>query len=310
MAQILNIQTVGDLLILSVDTNPTTSGGTDAPVGSVAICADGSGTFTKINSGLMGWSSPFDIPPFADQRQYVQVTNFDSGSLPVGWSGSVIGTGSSVVYTQASEDGVSSGLALATISTTANARVSLVTGSGYQYMRTFTDAIETTCFIQMRWSGVPSPSNSVQIFGWINANSISPPSALGNSLAIMYDPSNVSGFNPSLITNLFLIARSVYGITGTTIVDLGIPYDNVDWRSYAITYDNIINEVRVYRDNVLLTTLTDLSNVPSGLIRGTIPPSAGGGLQGGFYIGNGAVVAPTGTAIRVAKFTVFKKFSQ
>lgn len=250
------------------------------------------------------------IPFFGDERQYVQVTNFDTGSLPVGWRGSVSGGGSSVVYTQVSESGISPGMALATVNTTTNARVSLVTGSGYQYMRTFTDSIESIYFVQARWSGVPSPTNCAQILGWINANSFSPLSAMGNALAIMHDPNNASGFNPGLITNLFLIARSTYnGPTANTIVDLGVPYDNVNWRSYKIVYDNVLNEVRVYRDNVLLTTLTNMANVPAGLTRGVIPLAANAGLQAGFYLGNAAAAPATGSAIRIAKITVFKRYS-
>ena len=92
------------------------------------------------------------IPPFADERQFVFVENFTNGSLPPGWTGSISGTGASITYTQVSESGVSPGLALATIGTAALSRVSILTGSGFQYMRTFTDGPETTCFIQMRWS--------------------------------------------------------------------------------------------------------------------------------------------------------------
>lgn len=250
------------------------------------------------------------IPPFADQRQYVQVTNFDTGSLPVGWTGSVTGTGASIVYTQVSESGVSPGLALATLGTAVNARVSILTGSGFQYMRTFTDGPESTCFIQMRWSGVPSPTNCAQILGWINSNSFSPLPTMGNALAIMYDPSNASTFNPGLITNLFLIARSNYnGPTANTIVDLGFTFDASNWHSYKITYNTVLNQVEVYRDNILITTLTNLNNVPGGSIRGVIPTGATNGLQAGFYIGNGAVAPATGTAIRVSKISVFKRYS-
>jgi hypothetical protein len=250
------------------------------------------------------------IPPFADERQFLSVFNFDSGSLPVGWTGSVSGTGSTIVYTQASEPGTSPGLALATLTTTALGRVSIVMGSGFQYMRTFIDGPETVYFIQMRWSGIPSPTNCAQILGWVNQNAFTPVSAMGNALGIMYDPSNVSGFNTGLITNLFLIARSTYnGPTGTTVVDLGIPYDATNWRSYKIVYDNVLSEVRVYRDNVLLTTLTNMANVPAGSVRGLIPAAANNGLASGFYIGNGAVAAATGTAIRVSKVSVFKRYS-
>jgi hypothetical protein len=247
-------------------------------------------------------------PAFVDEKQFVSVTNFDTGSLPVGWTGSVVGTGASIVYTQAYESGVSPGMALATLGTATGSRVSILTGSGFQYMRSFTDGPETTFFIQARWSGVPSPTNSAHIMGWINSNSFSPIPTIGNTLAIVYDPTNASGTNPGLITNLFLLARANYGTpTANTVVDLGIPYDNVNWRAYKIVYDNVLGQVRVYRDNVLLTTLTDLSNVPGGAVRGTIPTGAGNGVAAGFYIGNQGVAA-TGSAIRVAKVSVFKRF--
>jgi hypothetical protein len=55
MSLILNTQTVGNLLILSVNTNPISSGGTAAPLGSIALCADGIGTFTKIGPLDTDW---------------------------------------------------------------------------------------------------------------------------------------------------------------------------------------------------------------------------------------------------------------
>lgn len=47
MAVILGKITVGNLLIISTDTNPITGGGTSAPIGSIAMTSDGSGTYTK-----------------------------------------------------------------------------------------------------------------------------------------------------------------------------------------------------------------------------------------------------------------------
>jgi hypothetical protein len=309
VADILDIQTVGKLLIIKTDTSPITGGGTDAPIGSLCLCEDGSGTFTKIGLGLQDWTGLSDIPLWAENKQYVQVTNFDTGSLPVGWSASVSGTGSSVVYNQKTESGTSPGMAFATIGTLAAARVSLITGSGYQYMPSLIDGPETTYFIQMRWNVIPSLTNCAQVLGWINSTSSLTPSGMGNTLAIMYDPANVSGFNPGLITNLFLLARANYnGPTANTVVDLGVTFDT-NWRFYKITYDNILNEVRVYRDNVLLTTLLDMANVPGGIIRGVIPTSATGGLGAGFYISNGGVSGGTGVSIRVSKISVFKIFT-
>jgi len=248
-------------------------------------------------------------PSFTDERQSVQVTNFDSGSLPVGWTGSVT-TGGNLVY-NASDRGVSPGLALASLTTASGARVSILVGSGStnnNFVRTFTGAVETTSFIQLKWGSIPSPTNHVEIFGWINSNAFTPVNTIGNTLAIVYDPSNVTGTNSGLITNLFLLARSTYGgLVGNTVVNLGVTFDTDNYRSFRITYDNVLNEVRVYRDNILLTTLTELSNVPGGLIRGSTPTVASAGLQNGFYIANQGV-AGTISAIRVAKHALITKF--
>ena len=56
MANILDIQTVGDLLVISTDVNPSFGIGTVAPVGSIALASDGSGTFTKTGAGDTAWS--------------------------------------------------------------------------------------------------------------------------------------------------------------------------------------------------------------------------------------------------------------
>jgi len=57
MAEILDIQTVGNLQILATDINPNlgTPLGTDAPIGSIAMASDGSGTFTKTGSLNTDW---------------------------------------------------------------------------------------------------------------------------------------------------------------------------------------------------------------------------------------------------------------
>lgn len=55
MANILNVQTVGGVWIVNTDTNPTLTGGVDAPIGSISITSDGSGTFTKIGAANTDW---------------------------------------------------------------------------------------------------------------------------------------------------------------------------------------------------------------------------------------------------------------
>ena len=78
MAQILDIQTVGNVLVISTDTNPTSGGGTDAPVGSIALCEDGSGTFTKIGVLFTDWViSQIKVQSLASAAAVTPVGNID-----------------------------------------------------------------------------------------------------------------------------------------------------------------------------------------------------------------------------------------
>lgn len=58
MAEILDIQTVGNLQIISTDINPNLGIplGTVAPIGSIAMASDGSGTFTKTGALNTDWT--------------------------------------------------------------------------------------------------------------------------------------------------------------------------------------------------------------------------------------------------------------
>jgi hypothetical protein len=56
MANITGIVTVGNLRVLAVDVNPSLGLGTTAPKGSLALCADGSGTFTKTGNLDTDWT--------------------------------------------------------------------------------------------------------------------------------------------------------------------------------------------------------------------------------------------------------------
>lgn len=313
MAEILDIQTVGSVLILTCDVNPALGLGTIAPLGSFAMTQDGSGTFYKGFASNTAWyklSQENEMPVWGENKQYLLVENFDKGALPQGF-GSSVASGGAIVFTQVSESGVSPGMALITTTAAINSRSGIIGGNGFQYMRNFTDAVKTELYIQVRWNGVPSPTNAAHIFGWINQAASANPTALGNCLGIMYDPTNVSGFNPGLITNLFLLARANYtSPTANTIVDLGILPDPVNWSFYKITYNTASASVTVFKNGLLLTTLSNLANVPAGAIRGVIPAVASGGLQPGVYIGSSSAVAPaTATGIRLGKLSVFKQFS-
>lgn len=56
MADIKDILTLGNLLIITVDTNPSLGLGTPAPLGSLALTEDGSGTFTKTGALDTDWT--------------------------------------------------------------------------------------------------------------------------------------------------------------------------------------------------------------------------------------------------------------
>jgi hypothetical protein len=124
----------------------------------------------------------------------------------------------------------------------------------------------------------------------------------------MYDPTNVSGFNPGLITNVFLLARATYGAPANTTVNLGFVPSPFFAYPMEIVYDNVLAEVRVYLNNILVGTLTDLSNVPGGAVRGVVPIGANG-MGVGLYMGSSSVVVPNAaSSIRVFRFSVFKQF--
>jgi len=159
-------------------------------------------------------------------------------------------------------------------------------------------------------TNVQNGYNSAFQMGWINTAS-QVAGASGNTLAIMYDPANISGFNPGLITNLFLLARcvtgQVSGATGNTVLDLGVTQNNSGYDNYEIIYDNLLAQVRVYRNNILLNTLTDLSNVPGSPTRVIV---AGNNLSPTWYAGNSATVAlgTTGITTMMDKTIIYKVF--
>jgi len=57
MANILGVQTLNDVWIVNTDTNPTLTGGVEAPKGSICLASDGSGVFYKNSITNTDWSS-------------------------------------------------------------------------------------------------------------------------------------------------------------------------------------------------------------------------------------------------------------
>jgi len=306
VAQILDIQTVGDVLVINTDTDPRLGGGTVSPIGSIILTNDGSGIFTKIGSSDTAYISGAN--PYGGTSTYSLISDFDTGALPTGWNQATNGTGATN-FSQASETGVI-GLARVTSGVGLGGRAGIQYSTAIQYLKSFTDAYKTIINFRTRLdSGFPV-ANSCYMIGWINTNA-AVAGASGNTLCLMYDPSNISGYNPKLITNIFLLARAVYGTpAANTLVDLGVLPTNVNWVNWSIRYDNVSANVMVIRNNVVLTTLTDLSNVPAGSVRGDTPVAAGSSLQPTFYVGNSAGVAPASSmGLRVDKMSVYKMYN-
>jgi len=57
MANILGVQTINSVWVIEVDADPTTGGGTDAPLGSIALTNNGVGTFTKTGILATDWTA-------------------------------------------------------------------------------------------------------------------------------------------------------------------------------------------------------------------------------------------------------------
>src|ERR1035437_2101609 len=55
MANILYKITVGEIMIMVVDADPTTGGGTNAPIGSIASVSGGGGIYVKNSATITDW---------------------------------------------------------------------------------------------------------------------------------------------------------------------------------------------------------------------------------------------------------------
>lgn len=308
MANIIDIQTVGDRDVITTDTDPRLDGGIASEIGSIAMAIDGSGIFTKVGSSNTDYASLTN--PYGSPKTYFLSSDFDTGAIPTGWSQATSGAGATVDYNQASEDGVI-GMARVTAGpATVSARAGVQYSNGINYLRSFLDSLYTQINFRVRFEASFSV-NSCAMFGWLPTNA-STRGATGNTLCIMYDPANISGYNPGLITNLFLLSRAVYGTPAAiTTVDLGIAPDAANWHNFSIIYDNVNANVKVIYDNSLIATLTNLANVPGGSVRGTIPVAAGASLQPTFYVSNGTVAPAPGQnmRLRVDKCSVYKLYN-
>ena len=83
MSNILNTITIGDILILTVDSDPTVGGGVNAPIGSLILVSNGSSIYFKSNSGNTNWDQQVSTSTLGSITAVGTIT---SGI----WNGSVI----------------------------------------------------------------------------------------------------------------------------------------------------------------------------------------------------------------------------
>jgi hypothetical protein len=305
MVTALDKITIGDVLFVTADKDPTTDGGLDVPIGSVVTVIDGSGTFTKVGSGLTEYVNT--NMPFGTARSYYFTQDWEFAGVPSGWNQA---NNLGQVNVNPQPDSGTLGIYQIGSGASLGGRVGLQYAPSVNFLNQFTDAFYTKSIWKINLTTIPvAPNNnSVALFGWANTNaSIS--GAVGNALCVMYDPTNASGYNPTLITNWFLLARTAsYGVVANTLLDLGVAPVANTYREFVIVYNNVLSQVEVYRDGVILGILTDLSNVPAGSVRGVIPPAAGAALSPVIYVGNSTTLASTSIVFKIDKHTTYKLY--
>jgi hypothetical protein len=230
-------------------------------------------------------------PLWSMEKQYLLSEDFDKGIIPSGWASST--SGGTITYTQNYET-TAIGQAFLTANRGAGAtRAGMIYGSNY--LLRLDDCLFT------RWYGKARRALAdvgMCQFGFANSNS-STPSTFGNMIVIMHDPNNMSGKNPTLITNWCFVTNRV-GFSFNCL-DTGIA-PNGTWQNFMAEFNNVGTPTLTMKVNGVVTnTITNMTNVPVVLASGqSFAPSC--------YAGStiGAVGA---NSIRLDKFSVFRKWS-
>lgn len=261
--------------------------------------------FYSSKSQLNVFDEPFYKKDIGTNKTYIMVNDFDLDVTPQGWT---VGTasGGSVSFSAVSQNGTL-GVVRNTTTPAISSRAGLIFSSSGGFLMSLIDAQYTIFRAVQRVVGVFPVANSALFFGLANIHTI-PQLAFGNALGFMYDPSNLSGYNPTLITNIFFIARATYnGAPANTVINLGVP-PSTTFRQFSYIYDNIRSEIRIYINDVLISTLTNLANVPGGAIRGATPSGAGNTLNPMTQVGNRIIVPASAMVSELDKVSLFKQY--
>lgn len=261
--------------------------------------------FISSKSNIYVPDEPIYKNELGSNNYYSLYQHFDLGVSPSGWS-QVTNAGGVTSYTRPSEAGTT-GLAVVNAIAGLGSRSAIIHAPNVAMFRSFTDAKYTILSYYARSLSVPQTPNAGFAFGWINRVNLND-LQFDNTLCFFCDPSNISGYNAGLIPNICLLARADYnGAPAFTLIDLGIAPSDV-YKLYQIIYDNVRNQVRVYVDNILIYTLTNLANVPAGSVRG-VAPSATSNIHLAFACMSSTLAVPaTNTALITDLITVQKSY--
>jgi hypothetical protein len=249
---------------------------------------------------IFGISSSLPLP-FSQGNQYLLYEDFDKGVAPQGWFVSTLMAGFSVSFTS---DNEINSMGLVNLLGNVNqfqGRAGILFSNNYNYLLKLNDAKYTVIFFKIK------PFNNINTcfmqIGLSNTIVVNPLlNSFNNTISLRYDPQNRAGGNPTLISNWFLYTKKL-GF-GENAVDTGISYSPSDWLNCYIIYDNYDNinpKLRLYINNNLVATISDMTNVPNNLLNNGMKPHA--------IIGNGNITSASNQyGLMIDKISLYKLY--
>jgi hypothetical protein len=255
---------------------------------------------SSINSNLIIVDEPVFKSEYGMQKSYYLYEDFDKGVVPAGWTVATLNAGSAVTFVS-NYQALSIGQARLVITTVlASSRAGIRFANAYNYLLQLDDAPYTKWGFNIRPE--VAVSNVVMQIGLTNTIAAAL-GGFGNTIALRYDPTNLTGENPALIANWFLFTKRT-GF-GTNAVDTGIPLTNVNYEEWVFVLDNTniaAPVLSLYYNGLLVAQIVSMVNVPLNV-------AAGNSLNPHAFIGNGAAVGGAAQALRFDKFMLYKLFT-
>jgi hypothetical protein len=232
-----------------------------------------------------------------NQDTYFLNQYFDKGAIPSGWTQST--SGGTVSYTQAYETGAIGQVLLTAVGALAT-RASVRYANGFNYILAMNGCRSTTWNFYVRR---PATDNGFCLVGLSNTGTSSP-TGFGNTIALINDPLNQSGMNPTLITNWLVCVRLQAGTF--TIYDTGVAPTG-SWQFVEFYYDNTVPLSRFLTVKINDVLVTTVLGSDTNLFVSTAP-AANVALSPTIYCGKIAGVV-IGNTLRVAFFNLLRKWN-